>query len=703
MAEQLKQGSKLLWYRIESMLGRGGFGMTYLATDTNLQTRVAIKEYLPADIAERKQDSYVLPRTGADGETYRWGLTRFIDEARILARFKHHNIVRVHSVFEENNTAYMVMDYEQGNGFDLLMRTPHYREEARLKNLFGDLLNGLELVHSHNVIHRDIKPSNIYIREDGSPVLLDFGSARQQVAGKSHSMTRVLTKGYAPYEQMDDDGTKQGPWTDIYALGATLYYVVGNHLPVDSFSRFTKLIQKQPDPLTPIHELEEAQQYSASFLNAIEQAMQFEARDRPQTVAEFRKLLLGEDTSAPAPPVETTRSGADDATVLAAPSASSSRQIAPVEDPTVYEITAPVDDIPKPVMPARGQQTAEPVAQSQSAKGPLALGAIALVLVAAGAFFLLRPATPPAEPIASPSPSEEAGLRAAAEANQQAQEQAAEEQARIAAEEAQARQEAERLAQEQAQLAEKQRALAEEQARAEAEARAEAQAQIEAEQAAVLAEKQRLAEEQARAEEAQRRLAEEQARAAEEARIAEEKAKALAEEKRLADEARAREEERIAAEKAEARAEQQRLAEEARAREAAARASAQRNAAKSATSLSAAERARQDQESDIQSVSRLFNDLKISLANCDTTRLQQVTQPTPDSRELITQLCSQYGSMDLGIANFQSNPALGVASATVQIRRLVSQSGDTVLPGSSWSALPLRTEKKNGYWQAVNW
>ena len=336
MAEQLKQGSKLLWYRIESMLGRGGFGITYLATDTNLQTRVAIKEYLPADIAERKQDSYVLPRTGADGETYRWGLTRFIDEARMLARFKHHNIVRVHSVFEENNTAYMVMDYEQGNGFDLLMRTPQFREESKLKALFADLLEGLEVVHSHDVIHRDIKPANIYIREDGSPVLLDFGSARQQIAGKSHSMTRVLTKGYAPYEQMDDDGLKQGPWTDIYALGATLYYVVGSQLPVDAFSRFTKLVQKQADPLRPVHELPDAANYSREFLDAIAAAMQFEPRDRPQTVAEFRRLLLGEKprTQPVLQPRNPPRE--DDATVLITPSSASlaSSELTPPADPT---------------------------------------------------------------------------------------------------------------------------------------------------------------------------------------------------------------------------------------------------------------------------------------------------------------------------------------------------------------------------------
>ena len=689
MAEQLKQGSKLLWYRIESMLGRGGFGITYLATDTNLQTRVAIKEYLPADIAERKQDSYVLPRTGADGETYRWGLTRFIDEARMLARFKHHNIVRVHSVFEENNTAYMVMDYEQGNGFDLLMRTPQFREESKLKALFADLLEGLEVVHSHDVIHRDIKPANIYIREDGSPVLLDFGSARQQIAGKSHSMTRVLTKGYAPYEQMDDDGTKQGPWTDIYALGATLYYVVGSQLPVDAFSRFTKLVQKQADPLRPVHELPDAANYSREFLDAIAAAMQFEPRDRPQTVAEFRRLLLGEKprTQPVLQPRNPPRE--DDATVLITPSSASlvSSESTSPDDPTLHVAAESPPSAPQPVMPVRPQAEDSAAEQKKSPAVWLGVASVVLALVGAGAFFALRPASVTPEPVVEVSPSEQAGIRAATEANKLEQAEAAQEQARIAEEETRAREEARRLAEEQKRIAAEQQALAEETARAEA---AE-QARLQAEQAALEAEQARLAAEQEAAREEQARLAEAQAQAAEAARVAEENAAKLAEQKRLAD-AQAREQ---AAREAAAR---QKAAAEAKARELAAKQSKPK-----VSTPAAEERARQDGESDIQSVSRLFNDLKLSLAQCDTARLQRVTRPTADSRELVGQLCGQYQSMDLGIADFQSNPGLGQASATVQIRRLVSQSGDTVLPGSSWSSLPLKTEKKDGYWQAVSW
>jgi serine/threonine protein kinase len=173
---------RLHWYVLDRVLGQGGFGITYLARDTNLDQLVAIKEYLPIDVATRKADSTVRPRADDQGDRYRWGLDRFIREARTLARFDHPNIVRVYSVFEFNNTAYMVMRFEEGENLAAQLERRRTLPEAELLRMLLPVLDGLELVHNAGFIHRDIKPDNIHIRTDGSPVLLDFGSARASSA-----------------------------------------------------------------------------------------------------------------------------------------------------------------------------------------------------------------------------------------------------------------------------------------------------------------------------------------------------------------------------------------------------------------------------------------------------------------------------------------------------------------------------------------
>ncbi len=849
MAEQLKKGSKLHWYQIDSILGRGGFGITYLATDTNLQTQVAIKEYLPGDIAERKQDSYVLPKTGTDGEMYRWGLTRFIDEARILAKFKHHNIVRVHSVFEENNTAYMVMEYEQGNNLELMLRTPQYRSEGRLIEIFDAILSGLEQVHAHNIIHRDIKPANIYIRQDGSPVLLDFGSARQHIAGKSQNMTRILTKGYAPYEQMEDSGGKQGPWTDIYSIGATLYYAVARTLPADSFSRFTKVIQKQPDPLIPAKDLENAYEYSPEFVHAIDMALQFEAKDRPQNVAEFRQLLT-KAKAAPRPaPVATQET--DDETVLAMPVHPAPVSEPPEQDKTVYGGDASAE-VPADTSPlflktdARDAGAAPSLSQQPELQQPASTGnktligglAIALLLSLAGGAYLLlnqnaatfrniEQATdqvanrildsnreepsdqPPSDGQADVSTQNNPqslitptdALKAERERLEREREEA--EQARIRAEqERQAaieqieklkQQQAERERQEKERLAEQERIRVEQERIAE-QKRLEAEKNKQEELARIEAEKKRLEELERQRQEEQIKLAELEKIEAEKRRQQElelqrieEERKAEAERLRLEQErlaqiklmqqkeqerldelkrieteeqerlAQLEKEEQEAARKAEAarleeekrkqeeqrlKEEQQRLAQLQQEEEAAKKAEAERlaklreqEAAKkaeaerleaekkqkeeqkrlalatqqkknTASTLSKTllnEHKLQDKESDIQSVSRLFNDFKVQLSACDTKSLSSRSNAKKSSLSFVNNLCREYSKMDLSISNFQSNSKRGVASADINIRRLTSNSGDTVLPSKSWSKVSVKTSKSNGYWSFVEW
>jgi serine/threonine protein kinase len=197
----LPNGHQVHWYVIKNVLGQGGFGITYLAEDVNLGRIVAIKEYLPTDMAVREDDSSVQPNSGKSGDLFKWGLDRFINEAQTLARFKHHNIVQVFSVFKENNTAYMVMEFEQGSRLDQNLKQHNTLPEQMLMKIWLPLMDGLEQVHAVEFIHRDIKPANIYLREDGSPVLLYFGSARQSLSAQTSTLTAMVSPGFAPFEQ----------------------------------------------------------------------------------------------------------------------------------------------------------------------------------------------------------------------------------------------------------------------------------------------------------------------------------------------------------------------------------------------------------------------------------------------------------------------------------------------------------------------
>ncbi|HSS63318.1 MAG TPA: protein kinase, partial [Gammaproteobacteria bacterium] len=291
----LPAGHTLHWYRIESVLGQGGFGITYLARDTNLNHEVAIKEYLPTDLATRTGDSSVVPISDSQSETYGWGLHRFINEAQTLVKFRHPNIVQVVAVFEANNTAYMVMEYVKGRTLEDAFKYKKVEGEEALLRIFNALLEGLELIHNAGFIHRDVKPDNIYLRDDGTPVLLDFGSARQAIGAQTRTLTALVSPGYAPLEQYDNSTEgerKQGPWTDIYALGATMYRAVVGKAPPDAMQRVNAMVGGK-DPYVSATEVGKYR-YSETFLRAIDYALAFHPEERPQTIADWRSALQGD-------------------------------------------------------------------------------------------------------------------------------------------------------------------------------------------------------------------------------------------------------------------------------------------------------------------------------------------------------------------------------------------------------------------------
>jgi serine/threonine protein kinase len=284
----LQPGYKLHWYEIKEILGQGGFGITYLAYDANLDKYVAIKEYLPIELAVREGDFSVHPVSENHGKQYTWGLDRFITEARTLSKFKHPNIVSVLSVSEENNTAYMVMEYEQGQSLQEKLSGKKTLEESELLKILIPILGGLDQVHKSGFIHRDIKPDNIFIRADGSPVLLDFGSARQALGEMTKTLTSLVTPGYAPFEQYYSKSDEQGPWTDIYGLGATLYRCTTAIAPIDAVDRSKSILDIAQDMFVPAAEIGKGK-YSERFLKAIDHALQFKIKDRPQCIAEWKQ------------------------------------------------------------------------------------------------------------------------------------------------------------------------------------------------------------------------------------------------------------------------------------------------------------------------------------------------------------------------------------------------------------------------------
>jgi len=314
----LPAGTLLQEYRLERVLGVGGYSIVYLAHDTRLDRRVAIKEYLPATLAARAPSGEVVPRLPRFEDAFAKGMGSFINEARLLGGFDHPALVKVYRFWQANGTAYMVMPYYEGITLrQWLADLGAPPSERWLRQLAPPLLEALQVLHDHGIVHRDVAPDNVvllvdrgarsYLEQAPRPVLLDFGAARRVAAEATQQLTAILKTGYSPVEQYDQGhALKAGPWSDIYSLAAVLYAAAVGKPPVPSIARVLR------DDLAPA-KVAARGRYSPAFLAAIDAGLAVRPERRPQTAAEFREWLERPDAAEPdiALPADESAGGVD--------------------------------------------------------------------------------------------------------------------------------------------------------------------------------------------------------------------------------------------------------------------------------------------------------------------------------------------------------------------------------------------------------
>jgi serine/threonine protein kinase len=366
----LEVGTKIGEFEVTGLVGEGGFGIVYLAYDHSLERQVAIKEYMPSELAHRADDGSVVVRSQRHAETFGAGMRSFINEARLLAQFDHPSLLKVYRFWEANGTAYMVMPFYEGVTLKgTLKDLDDPPDESWLKSLLAQLLDALEIIHSRQCYHRDIAPDNILILPDETPLLLDFGAARRVIGDMTQALTVILKPGYAPIEQYAEvPNMKQGPWTDLYALASVVYFAIEGKAPVPAVARVMS------DPLVPLAQ-SAAGRYSDTFLRAVDRALSVRPDDRPQNIAEFRQLLgfVERTTSTRYLPASTERRHTED-------------RIAPAA---------------APARPAAAPPRASPAPAKAGPRSKKALivggaAAAAVALVAFVLFVVMDDATPPA-------------------------------------------------------------------------------------------------------------------------------------------------------------------------------------------------------------------------------------------------------------------------------------------------------------------
>jgi serine/threonine protein kinase len=279
-------------YLIGRVLGQGGFGITYLVWDILLDRKLAIKEYFPRDLATRATgDTTVSVHSRSLEDQYSYGLDKFLDEAKTLAKFDSHpNIISVKDFFQANGTAYLVMNYLEGATLnDYLNRTEARLPYEQVLSIMLPVLDALEVIHGEGLLHRDISPDNIFITAQGLVILLDFGAARHALGSKGKNISIILKPGYAPEEQYRSGGD-QGPWTDIYAVAATFYRALTGNMPPDALERLNIDILVAPSSIGV--NIEPAGE------SALLKALALRAKDRHQTIRDFRDALVKSDNTA---------------------------------------------------------------------------------------------------------------------------------------------------------------------------------------------------------------------------------------------------------------------------------------------------------------------------------------------------------------------------------------------------------------------
>lgn len=293
--DELAQGTKLLHgqYQIERFLGRGGFGITYLARDS-LDRQVVIKECFPSELCCRV-DSKVQSRSLSNNQKYSTVVSHFVREARRLAKFKHHNIVGVHQVFEENNSAYMALDFIDGTDFQSILESDPDRMTPQLiQQLLRVSLKAIDYIHKQSILHRDLSPDNFLLDSDDNVTLIDFGAAREYASSEACGLSAMIAvkEGYSPHEFYLTDA-KQDHSSDLYSLGATFYKLVTGKAPPDSQTRLAALAAEDDDPYQPLAGSLDAYSdaYSESFLSSLDQALMFLQQNRIQTAEDWIEML----------------------------------------------------------------------------------------------------------------------------------------------------------------------------------------------------------------------------------------------------------------------------------------------------------------------------------------------------------------------------------------------------------------------------
>ena len=278
-------------YVIEGVLGDGGFGIVYRAWDRTFETRVAIKEFLPREVSTRASDAVsVVPRSKGEVEVHAEGVKAFLEEARRVHRLDHENIVEITDFVHAHGTGYLVMPYYNGETLSQFLRRGETLSSEEIADLTEQVLSALEYVHDRDLLHRDISPGNLFLKKDGTVLLIDFGASRQVVGERSRSLSTIVKPGYAPFEQYHTTGN-QGPWTDLYSLGATLYRCVTGEPPPVATERLDAVTDSRPDPNLMLAGSEYQGRFSSAILSLIDRLLALRASARPQSVASARKLM----------------------------------------------------------------------------------------------------------------------------------------------------------------------------------------------------------------------------------------------------------------------------------------------------------------------------------------------------------------------------------------------------------------------------